>query len=67
MNIRCDFTQAGRIVAIAEINCRWEEEAIAKAHRLFARRKAERLDGFELWEKERLVCLFSIHSAKLVI
>jgi hypothetical protein len=46
--------KAGHIVGVEELPGLSDQEAVEKAHRLFAQRK-DPLDGFEVWERASVV------------
>ena len=48
--MRCYFMRAGHIEAVEELPGLADEEAIAKAHALFAERRHS-FEGFELWDR----------------
>jgi hypothetical protein len=52
--VRCYFMKAGHIVGVEELPGLSDQEAVEKAHLLFAQRK-DPLDGFEVWERARVV------------
>jgi hypothetical protein len=64
MDMRCYYVRDGRIVAFDEIDCTSEDDAIAKAHKLFAARKEE-YDGFELRDRTRVVCMYSVRRNQI--
>jgi hypothetical protein len=58
--MRCYYMRSGRIASFDEIvEYASDEDAIAKAHRLFASR-SELFDGFELWQRTRVVYRHSV-------
>ncbi len=52
--MRCYFMRGGHIEAVEELPGLADEDAIAKAHALFAERK-HLFEGFELWERARVL------------
>jgi hypothetical protein len=52
--MRCYFMRGGHIEAVEELTGLSDKEATAKAHALFSERK-HLFDGFELWERTRVV------------
>jgi hypothetical protein len=54
--MRCYFTRGGHIAAVEELPD-LSDEAIAKAHALFAERK-HIFEGFELWDLARVIARY---------
>jgi hypothetical protein len=52
--MRCYFMRDGHIEAVEELPGLADDEAIAKAHALFAERRHS-FEGFELWERSRVL------------
>ncbi len=52
--MRCYFLSGGHIVSVEELTGLSDEAAVAKAHELYAERKAL-YEGFEVWERTRVV------------
>jgi hypothetical protein len=52
--MRCYFMRNGHIEALVELFELSEEEATAKAHKLFSERK-HLFEGFELWDHARFL------------
>ena len=52
--MRCYFMRDGHIAAVEELPGLADDEAIAKAHALFAERRHS-FEGFELWERSRVL------------
>jgi len=50
--MRCFFIRGGYVVAAEELTEVSDEEAVAKAHVLFAERK-DLFEGFEVWDLAR--------------
>jgi hypothetical protein len=52
--MRCYFLSGGHIVAVEILDGLLDEAAVAKAHELYAERKAL-YEGFEVWDRARVV------------
>ena len=52
--MRCYFMRGGHIEAVEELPGLADEEAITKAHALFAERRHS-FEGFELWDRTRVI------------
>ena len=52
--MRCYFLSGGHIAAVEELTGLSDEEAVAKARRLYAERMAS-YEGFEVWDRTRFV------------
>jgi hypothetical protein len=52
--MRCFFLRQGYVVDVEMLPGLSDLDAIAKAHSLFSKRKAE-FDGFEVWDRIRMV------------
>lgn len=52
--MRCYFIRGGHIADVDELTEFSDEEAIAKAHVLFSKRK-DLFEGFELWDGARVL------------
>jgi hypothetical protein len=52
--MRCFFLRNGHVAAVEMLSGLSDEAAIAKAHVLFSER-SEHWDGFEVWERTRVV------------
>jgi hypothetical protein len=53
-SMRCYFMRGGRIEAVEELPGLSDEQAVAKAHALFAERK-HKFEGFELWNRTQVI------------
>jgi hypothetical protein len=53
--MRCYFIKGGHIQAVEELPGLSDEQAVEKSHRLFAAKPEGRFDGFEVWERARVV------------
>jgi len=56
--MRCYFLRGGRIVGVEELNTTDEAEAVQQARKLFAARKSEKIEGFEVWDRIHFVHRF---------
>jgi hypothetical protein len=54
--MRCYFMRGGHIKAVEELPGLSDDEAVEKSIDMFAARRAEHsYDGFEVWERSRMV------------
>jgi hypothetical protein len=53
--MRCFFMRNGHIGGVEELPGLSDDEAIAKGRELFEHRKAQKFDGFEIWERSRML------------
>jgi hypothetical protein len=53
--MRCYFMRNGHIVDVESLPGLSDEQAIERGHEMFAVRKNERFDGFEVWDMARVV------------
>jgi len=53
--MRCYFMKGGHIVAVQLLEGLSDEEACAKARELFDGRQDDSIDGFEVWDRTRMV------------
>jgi hypothetical protein len=60
--MRCYFIRDGHVVGVAMLPGLSDQDAIARAHKLSARRSG-RIDGFEVWDGARLIIRHSDQSA----
>lgn len=61
--MRCYFLSGGHIVSVEELLGLSDEAAVTKAHELYEERKAL-YEGFEVWERTRVVVRYPDPSAK---
>jgi len=53
--MRCYLMKNGHIQAVEELPGLWDEEAIEKSRRLFEAKSKGQFDGFEVWDRARVV------------
>lgn len=53
--MRCYFMKGGHIQAVEELPGLTDEQAIEKSHNLFAAKTPSQFDGFEVWDRTRVV------------
>jgi hypothetical protein len=53
--MRCFFLREGHIAAVEMLPDLSDQEAIAKAHKLFFLDRRGQFEGFELWDRTRVV------------
>ena len=56
--MRCYFMRGGHIVAVEVLDVAADAHAIEQAAKLFASRKDEMFDGFEVWDRARFIHRF---------
>jgi hypothetical protein len=66
--MRCFFMRAGHIAGVEELPGRSDEEAIAESRVLFEVRRVKfAYDGFEVWEKKRVLAQHPpAHTAEVI-
>lgn len=60
--MRCYFMRSGHIVAVEFLTPGSDESLIDQAKEHFRKRSAERLDGFEVWDRARRVYVNDVRS-----
>jgi hypothetical protein len=53
--MRCYFMRNGHIVSVEEMPGLSDEEAVAKGRHLFEERAPQGFDGFEVWDRARML------------
>jgi hypothetical protein len=53
--MRCYFMKDGHIQAVEELPDLWDDQVIEKSHRLFEAKPKGQFDGFEVWDRTRMV------------
>ena len=60
--MRCYFMRGGHIVAVEELKVASDAEAVERSAKLFAARKGDKLEGFEVWDRARFIHRFSVNG-----
>lgn len=53
--MRCYFMKRGHIQAVEVLSGLADEQALEKSHALFATKPKGQFDGFEIWDRARMV------------
>ena len=53
--MRCFFMRGGHIVAVELLEAESDEHAVQQGRALFDGRRLDKLDGFEIWDRARVV------------